>query len=150
MTKKYNTALKKKRKAPSARQLAAFEKIVIGKAPNKGKVLREVGYSEEVANHPQKVTESRAWDDLMEQYLPDSLLAKKHNELLKAKKKTSIRIDDNIITSTEELDVQAVKAGLDMAYKLKGKYEKDNKQKQPNTIVNVALQEQINKALDEM
>lgn len=58
--------------------------------------------------------------------IPDQLLVEKHLELLNKKEKitknnmTTGQID---VIDTGEIDAQAVKAGLDMAYKLKGKYE---------------------------
>lgn len=55
--------------------------------------------------------------------IPDSLLIKKHLELLNAT--TTIKQGEEY---EEKIDAQAVKAGLDMAYKLKGNYaaEKSN------------------------
>lgn len=70
-----------------------------------GDILRQSGYSESVATHPKVVTESQGWIELLEQYLPDDLLLKKNLFLLKNK------------------NWQAVNAGLDKAYKIKGKYK---------------------------
>lgn len=69
-----------------------------------GDILRKSGYSESVATHPKVVTESKGWQELMDLYLPDDLLAQKNLELLKNE------------------NWQAVNAGLDKAYKIKGKY----------------------------
>jgi len=77
---------------------------------NLGKTMREVGYAETTANNPHLLTESKGWQELMEEQLPDKLLAEKHRELLEA-------TDDN-----GKIDVNAVRSGIDMGYKLKGKY----------------------------
>lgn len=93
---------------PTLKQKKAFKETL----ENGGVVSRamlEAGYSEAMAKNPQKLTESDGWQELMDTYLPDSLLAKKHKELLNKRTLGSI-------------DVQAVKSGLDMAYRLKGKY----------------------------
>lgn len=80
-----------------------LENLRQGKKINLGDNLRKAGYSEAVATHPKEVIESKGWKELMEQYLPDDLLVKKNLELLNHK------------------EWQAVNAGLDKAYKVKGK-----------------------------
>lgn len=51
-----------------------------------GKALQKAGYSATVAKTPGKVTNSRSWQELLQEQLPDSLLAEKHNELLQSKR----------------------------------------------------------------
>lgn len=91
------------------KQKAAIENVV----ENGGivsKAMIDAGYSEKTAKTPQKLTESKAWLEIMEEHLPDSKLAEKHEELL----------------NHEEGNIQ-VKA-LDMAYKLKGSYAPEKSQ----------------------
>ena len=88
----------------------------------------EAGYSPVTADTPSKLTKTKAWQDLMEEYLPDSLLAKKHKELLNAKLKKTTRLANDEVLVEENLDVQAVSKGLDMAYKLTGKYAPEKKE----------------------
>ncbi len=52
--------------------------------------------------------------------IPDELLVEKHLALLRKKEKVVINGEVN-----EDIDAQAVKSGLDMAYKLKGAYSPD-------------------------
>lgn len=87
-----------------------------------GQAMRKVGYSKITSKTPQRLTNSKGWEELMEQHLPDKLLAAKHKELLMVPKKVRTFIKGDLSTEYEELDSNAVKAGLDMAYKLKGKY----------------------------
>lgn len=89
---------------------------------NMGQAMIDAGYSGNTAKTPQKLTESGGWKELMEIHLPNSLLVEKHRELLTVPKITTTRIKGAIIDTEESLDVQALKAGLDMAYKLKGAY----------------------------
>ena len=72
---------------------------------NVGKAMRESGYSEKTSLTPSKLTNSDGWKALMQEYLPDNLLARKHNELLE--------------------DKQAIHrlSALNLAYKIKGKYQ---------------------------
>ena len=113
---------------------------VVGNGGNVTQAMIDAGYSENTANTPQKLTESKGWKELMDEYLPDSLLASKHKELLN-------KIDDK-----GQIDVQAVKAGLDMAYKINGSYAPEKKdittmgEKLPNTDLD-ALAEMMTKQL---
>lgn len=123
---------------PTIKQKLAFDKMV----ENGGKVtpaMIEAGYSPNTANTPQKLTESKGWKELMEEYLPDSLIASKHRALL------------NKVDKEGEIDVQAVKAGVDMGYKLKGAYAPEKKDittggdKLPNTDLDALAELMANK-----
>lgn len=106
------------------RQKKAFKKIM----ENNGNVSRgmmEVGYSPQSAKNPKNLINSKGWQELMDEYLPDSLIAKKHLELLNKQEvitKNNVSTGEVDVKYTGQIDVNAVKAGLDMAYKLKGKY----------------------------
>ena len=80
-------------------------------------------YSKRFSEHPDKLKKSKGWEELMEKYLPDKLLAKKHKELLTIPKKVRTYIKGDLESEYEELDSQAISKGLDMGYKLKGKYQ---------------------------
>ncbi len=54
--------------------------------------------------------------------IPDKLLVEKHLELLNVPKKVRTFIKGELSNEYEEVDSNALKAGLDMAYKLKGSY----------------------------
>ncbi len=94
---------------PTENQQKAFnktmEKLGNDEKVDMGDILKESGYSDAVVKNPKVVTESKGWQELMDSYLPDELLAKKNNWLLRNK------------------NWQAVNAGLDKAYKIKGKYK---------------------------
>lgn len=79
-------------------------------AENGGIISRAMlaaGYSPMTAQDPKKLTESKAWPELMAEYLPDSELASQHEKFLHSDR--------------EEIGVKA----LDLAYKLKGSYAPD-------------------------
>lgn len=137
---------------PTIKQRLAFAKIA-EKGRSVSAVMREVGYSKQTAVTPHKLTESKGWKQLMEEFLPDSLLAEKHQALLN--KKETIITRNNITKETEtilteEIDANAVGKGLDMAYKIKGAYKEDNQQKQTKVIINIEKQEAIDKALEDI
>lgn len=54
--------------------------------------------------------------------IPDDLLVEKHLELLTVPKLHRRYIKGDLMDEEESTDVQAIKAGLDMAYKIKGTY----------------------------
>lgn len=93
---------------------------------NISKAMRDAGYTDVTAATPKKLTNSKGWHELMEKYYPDELLAQKHNQLLEKKEKV-IRNNNKTgkleVVETGEIDATAVSKGLDMAYKIKKKYE---------------------------
>jgi hypothetical protein len=154
--KKRPIAVPKKRKkkyqvTPTARQKEAFKRIMVEKGRKKGEILKSVGFSDAVAKAPSKVTKARGFLQLLKEYVPEDLVFRRHGDLLNAKKRVTIRhYGDDMEEVTEEIDRVAVKAGVDMGHKLWGHFAKDNEQKAPDVVVNVALREQINKALDDL
>lgn len=89
------------------KQEQAFDNVVEN-GGNVSKAMRDAGYSESTAKTPQKLTESKGWVELINEKLPDSLLAEKHLEGLNA-------IKDG------EIDYAVRHRYLDTAYKIKGK-----------------------------
>lgn len=89
---------------------------------NASKAMREAGYSEAMVKNPQKVTRSDTFISLMDKFLPERHLLAKHRGFLDSKRITKTYIRGDLKETTEETDPNAVKA-LDMAYKLKGKYQ---------------------------
>lgn len=89
--------------------------------------MKEI-YKPSVVKKPKILTASKGWNELLETYLPDSLLAKKHKELLSIPKKIRQFNKGKLMTEYEELDSQAVSKGLDMGYKLKGHYKAEKKE----------------------
>lgn len=86
--------------------------------------MRKVGYSKAYSKNPQLLTKTKSWQELMEQYIPEKLLAVKHSELLNKKEFVVIgRGKDREAFPTGEIDADAVARGLDMGYKLRGKYK---------------------------
>ena len=98
-------------------------RLVIESNGTKGvsRAMIEAGYPETTARNPQQLTRSKAWPQLLEKYLPEKHLGKKHRQFLDAPRRIRTYKKGDLVEETEETDPSAVKA-LDMAYKLKGKY----------------------------
>jgi len=143
---------------------------------NKRKAFKDAGYSQVVADNPKKVTESKGWEELMDTYLPDDLLAQKHNELLNATdighmvfpsavKDKEIRALLKTVNCTVKKiqhgeqanhvwfwarNNRALKDGLDLAYKLKGKYAPEKKKVEFGNMSDDELNEKITEELFEL
>ena len=137
--------------ATTKQQRAAQE--LVGNGGNVTKAMIAAGYSPATANTPGTLTQSKAWPELLEKFVPDSLLVKKHKEQLEASKHTRLYFDidddDDLIEDVcKRLGVELlyikinkdktgktanVKApdfffrdlALDKGYKVKGRYAQD-------------------------
>jgi len=129
------------------KQKKALDKVVEN-GGNISKAMVDAGYSPETAHTPQKLTESKGWKELVEQYLPDSFVAQKHKELFTIKQVNYFvfprKMDDEeiwehvdaagleVITIRDSEkgkmafysvpDQNAIKSAVDLAYKIKGSY----------------------------
>ena len=114
-------------KKPTARQRKAVDLTIENiRKPTKsqGQILKEAEYSESVTLHPDLVTKSKGFLQLLEERMPDDLLTKVHLEGLNADRK--ILKNNNKTGEIEEVGSQpdyAVRHKyLDTAYKLKNRY----------------------------
>lgn len=147
-TKKVRKPLKASLKAKRAFQ------IMVGNGGKIGPAMIEAGYSPATADTPGKLTSTKSWQELVQEFLPDSLLAEKHEQLLRATHLEHMVFppgapDEEIKTLLSEVnchvrkirksemqkhvwfwarDNRAVKDGLDLAYKLKGSFAPEKKE----------------------
>jgi len=103
-------AKEKPKTTAKIRQKKLAVKIMENNGISVSKAMKEVGYSDNYSKNPQTVTATKSWQQLMDEYLPDSLIAEKHNALLN-------KTDDK-----GDIDANAVKSGIDLAYKVKGRF----------------------------
>lgn len=122
------------------------KKLGKGEKATMTKAMMENGYSQSYAESGQ-ITKKKTWKQLMEHFLPDSLIAEKHHELLEAKdlsyfvfprmmkddeiesrmleagiKLVVVRASDKgKMAFYSKADMKARKDGIDLAYKIKGK-----------------------------
>lgn len=102
------------------KQHIAMKKIVEN-GGNVSKAMIEAGYSPKTAENPQKLTQSKTWQEYLEEYLPDVKLAKVHSEGLEATKWKMSHTEPD-----EEVPDYAVRHKyLDTAYKLKKRLQND-------------------------
>jgi len=132
---------------PTLKQKKTF-KFTLENGGRVSKAMKKAGYSDAMARNPQKLTEANGWKELMQAYLPDESLARKHQELLNNRAIDHmvfpVAMTDGEITDMVEsigcrvkkikhgktvnhvwfftIDAQSAGKALDMAYKLKGLY----------------------------
>ena len=108
------------------KQKAVAKDLVVNGGKSVSKAMIEAGYSPATANTPQKLTESKGWEELMEEYLPDELLQRVHLEGLEATKIISANItygeaDEKTNDFIDVPDYPTRKQYLELGYKIKNK-----------------------------
>lgn len=56
------------------RQRKAIDKVIENRGASVSGAMREAGYDDTTAKNPKNLTDSKAWAELMEEYLPDNLI----------------------------------------------------------------------------
>ncbi len=101
---------------PTFRQRKALKEIVEN-GGNVSKGMEAAGYTHATAKTPQKLTQSKGWEELLDEYLPDELLTNVAKEGLNATQvKTSLTEPDRIIP-----DYGVRQRYLETVLKMKGK-----------------------------
>ena len=103
------------------KQRKAAKEIIENGRTSVSAVMRDVGYSPNSAVDPSKLTKSKGWLELLEEYLPDEKLTKVHAEGLEATK-----IQTSPTEPDRELpDHPTREKYLSLAYKVKRKLPKE-------------------------
>jgi len=102
--KKSPTSLKTRRRTPSLRARKAFSYFLENRGKSLSASMRAAGFSEAYSKNPQQLTQTKSWEEWTCEELSDALLIKTNLGLLKHK------------------NWRAQDAGLDKAYKIRGKY----------------------------
>lgn len=104
-------------KEPKLRIKKVFKEVMDNNGFNVRKAMLNNGYSPNSAKNPKQVTESKSWEMLLEEYLPDDLLTKVAQEGLKSTMvKTSFTEPDR-----ELPDMPTRRQYLETVLKMKGK-----------------------------
>jgi hypothetical protein len=138
-------------KKQNLRAKATVHKMVAngGKRRSLAQAMREAGYSESYARNPQKIKETKTWQEYLDEYIPDEQVAVAHKALLGAQRVSRMEFpasltDDEvaeIIASSgrsvlvlkrskktvsvafAEPDFTTQVRAIDLAYKVKGLYK---------------------------
>jgi len=129
------------------------------------KSMHKIGYGRTMG--PSHLERTKAWKDILNEALPDSLLAEKHLELINARKSDIIYEDQWEKDKNGELvrmrkrkivdlgpDLNSVSKGLEMAYKLKGAFntkpEGEDSRPPNSTIYNLFYKPEIRDSVKQL
>lgn len=112
-------------KKPKKRIKNVFEKVVENGGIGVGKAMIDEGYSPKTAKTPQKVTDSKSWEMLMDEYIPESLIAQTHKEAFEANRTISVVSGKQASGGTTDFvdvpDWQTRMKATELGYKIRGK-----------------------------
>lgn len=112
-------------KTPKPRIKRVFEKSLENLGKPLGAIMREEGYSDNVADNPKNVTESKSWTILMDEYIPESLILKTHKEAFTADRTISVVSGKQASGGTTDFvdvpDWQTRMKATELGYKVRGK-----------------------------
>lgn len=116
-----------------------------------GKTISEAiiaqSYAPSVADKPSIITNTKSWAMLMEEHLPEDLVARRHAELLNKRDTHTVVIGRGKKARIEVIDdgpnVTAVKGGIEMAYKLRGAFKSEAPPPPSTAIYNLFYQPHI-------
>ena len=123
-----------------------------------GKAIRRTGvYSEAVASRVNLITKSVSWQTLMNEYMPEETLAQRHSELLN-KRDTEI-VYDYVKAGKDKKgnqkfkkvarfidkgpETNAVSKGLELAYRLRGSFQKEEAPAQSTVMYNLFYKPEV-------
>ncbi|MDO8487560.1 MAG: hypothetical protein Q7S45_04650 [Candidatus Curtissbacteria bacterium] len=133
---------------------------------NVSKSMIDAGYSKASAKNPQKLTRSKGWQPLMEKYLPEEDVLKKHGQLLNSSEIDKFIFPNDMTDKEIEFVVRKIpdakliqiqrnqqsarayfslpnnkvrKDAIDMTYKLRGRYKAEKVNDSLNEAVEAAL-----------
>ena len=117
-------------KKPNLRIKKVFEKSLESIGRPIGEIMREEGYAPSTADNPKLVTQTKSWEMLSEEYLPDSEVFKQHKEALTATKVISAislgKADEKTTDFVDVPDYPVRLKAVELAYKIKGRLNNDN------------------------
>ena len=118
---------------PAHRQIYQFYKDQGFK--NLGKAIRRTGvYSEDVAKRVNIITKSQSWQKLMDEQMPEEMVAQRHAEVINKRSYRTVKdASGNEVEVDNGPDPIAVK-GIEMAYKLRGAF-KEKEKEAPSTVM---------------
>ena len=102
-----------------------FEKSLENLGKPLGQIMREEGYSDNTADNPKNVTESKSWEILLDKYIPESLVLETHKEAFDANRTISVVSGKQASGGTTDFvdvpDWQTRMKATELGYKVRGK-----------------------------
>lgn len=120
------------------RHRAVLEKMQQGMPISKAMIA--MSYKPSVARNTANITGTKSWAMLMDEYLPEDLVAERHNELLNKRAYRKIEQDGKTMEIEDGPDTPAVAKALEMAYKLRGSFAPEKTAPPSGVVYNMFYQ----------
>jgi hypothetical protein len=109
------------------RRRIVMQKMTESASKNDGKVsiskiMREAGYSPNYAKNPHVFKATKKWSEMICDVIPERIAIEQLKKLILAPVVRRQYIKGEIVWETEELDSNAIGKGLDLYFKITGKY----------------------------
>ena len=131
------------------RQRRATQILVENGGKSASKAMIKAGYSPATAKNPSKLTQSKSFRELVDDILPDTLLLRRHQELLNAAVKVKTIKNGKISHVEERMDVSAIRSGLELGYRIKGHYAATKDSQPFKTGFEDLSDEELDRALED-
>lgn len=135
---------KKKRRSPRLKIKPRHRAVLNEMQKNGGKITKAMiamSYSEKYADQKAKtLTTSKSFQALLDEHLPEDLVAERHLELLNKRSRRNVRNKQGDIIEydvDDGPDTSSVTKALEMAYRLRGAYKKDEAVTQAKVTYNL-------------
>ena len=126
---------------PTRKQKRAAKIILENPSLTTAEVMRQAGYSDASIVDPNKnLLQTKGFAELLEEYLPDELLSRVHQEGLSSVKTSRDKFGDKY----EDPDYYTRHAYLETAYKIKGKLNPKSDNDTGNITVQLVVYDQQN------
>lgn len=115
------------------RQKIAYKEVVKGSTIVSA--MRKAGYAASTSSRTNKLTRTKGWEELVENFISDRKLAKVHSEGLEATKYESRLSGKGESELMEVPDYSVRHKYLESGYKVKGKYGNDGNPNKPLIVI---------------
>lgn len=107
--------------------------------------MATVGYSGRSLDCPkQTLNKTRSWKALMDEYVPEEVLATRHNEILNLRAQQPVKnLAGDVIELKDVPDAKHVLTALEMGYKLRGAYKEAAAPAKSQTIYNLFYKPEV-------
>lgn len=143
--------LPKVKKGKQAR-IQPRHRAIMSRVTTKGELISKamvaLSYSKKTA--PAVLTNTKSWQMLMDEHMPEDLIALRHTELLNKRARRNIKDKDGKIIEydvDDGPDTPAVVKALELAYKLRGSFAAEKKAPDGNVIYNLFYKPEVREAM---
>lgn len=141
-----------KTRKPRKPRVLPRHRAIMSRVTNKGELISKamvaLSYSEK--SPPQAIIHTKSWQMLMDEHMPEDLIALRHTELLNKRARRNIKNSKGEVIEydvDDGPDTPAVVKALELAYKLRGSFAAEKKAPDGNVIYNLFYKPEVREAM---